>query len=354
MSSLALLKDCKHEQVSFFHDEKSGLVSIIAIHSTAIGPSLGGTRINAYSSLDDALFDVLRLSEAMSYKNSLCGINCGGGKSVIIADRNIKDGREALFRAFGRAVDSLGGRYIAAEDMGTSVSDIEVVAQVTKHVAGSDPSHGGAGDPSPYTAIGVFDGIRACAERVYGSGDLSQRTIAIQGVGHVGYFLAKMLRKAGAHLIISDINQEIAQKVAAELNAELVYPEQILDTDAEILSPCAIGGVITPEIAKVLDCKIIAGAANNQLSSVEAEIVLKDRGIVYAPDFAINAGGVILCADELEPGGFSEARVLERVSRIYTTVGAILDRAAANNQLTGAVALELAKERINRAKSAKN
>lgn len=352
MSILREIVSRKHEQVTFFQDPASGMLAIIAVHDTTLGPSLGGCRMKEYESLDDALFDALKLSEAMTYKNSLAGLNIGGGKSVIFANSGAVQGsdRERLFAAFGRAVASLNGRYITAEDMGTSVKDMSFILKHTEHVSGRDPLIGGGGDPSPHTAQGVFDGIRGCLERMHNSGDFKGRHIAIQGVGHVGRHLAELLAKAGAQLTVADVNEGNLSEVVREYGAKAVGVHEILTTECDIFAPCAVGGTINPQTVDLLRCRAVAGAANNQIAGDKTEERLINRGIMYAPDFAINAGGVILCADELEPGGVSFQRVKERVSRIYGTVCKIIDEARMTGELPGRVAVRLAKERIEKAR----
>lgn len=351
MSVFNEIQSFGHERVSIFQDHQSGLVSIIALHDTVLGPAIGGCRMRPYASFDEALSDVLKLSEGMTYKNSLCGLNIGGGKSVIVADPRLKEGRAELFRAFGRCVQTFGGRYFTAEDMGTSVSDMEWILETTEYVVGGDQEHGGAGDPSPYTAKGTFDGIRACLERKFGSASYAGKKVAIQGVGHVGHFLAGHLHAAGAELIVTDTEPERLKRAASEFGATTVGVDEIYGVDCDVFAPCAIGGTVNSKTVKELKCSIIAGAANNQIADAETEKIIQGRGIMYAPDFAINAGGVILCSDELEEGGFQEARVEERVARIYHTVGNILDRASESGEFTGDIAVKLAKERIEKARA---
>lgn len=338
--------DREFEQVAFFTDERTGVRAIVAIHSSVLGPALGGLRMLQYPAYDDALRDVLRLSEGMSYKNSLAGLNLGGGKSVVIAPRDLQKGRQELFEWFGRMVASLGGRYYTAEDMGTSVEDMNAVLKSCPYVAGRDQSVGGGGDPSPHTARGVFEGMRACLEQAYGSDSFTGRHVLIQGVGHVGIYLARHLAEAGAKLTFSDTRPEVLQAACKEFSAAEVAPDKALQVECDIFAPCAIGGILNPQTVNGLKCKIVAGAANNQLSEPQVEEALKRRGILYAPDFAINAGGVILCADELEPGGYTPARVDERVRRIYGTVGRVLQEAEKTGALAGDVAVRLAKARI--------
>ncbi len=354
MSILRELVGRKHEQVCFFQDAASGMLAIIAVHDTTLGPSLGGCRMKEYESLDDALFDALKLSEAMTYKNSLAGLNIGGGKSVIFKNSELVQGpdRERIFAAFGRAVASLNGRYITAEDMGTSVKDMSLILKQTEHVSGRDPMIGGGGDPSPHTALGVFDGIRACLERLHNSGDYRGRHVAIQGVGHVGKHLTELLTQAGATLTVADVNEANVQAAVREYGAKAVGVHEILTVDCDIFAPCAVGGTINPQTVDILRCRAVAGAANNQIAGEKTEERLVNRGIMYAPDFAINAGGVILCADELEPGGVSFQRVKERVSRIYGTVCKVIDEARSTGEMPGRVAVRLAKERIEKTKLA--
>ncbi|MCL4135173.1 UNVERIFIED_CONTAM: hypothetical protein GTU68_030344, partial [Idotea baltica] len=328
-------------------DPKSGFIAIIAVHSNVAGGLLWvGCRIRPYESLADALHDVLRLAEGMTYKNSLAGLNLGGGKAVIIADRDFSDGRSTLFESFGDFVESLGGRYITAEDMGTTVADIEAIHSRTEFVTGRDPSQGGGGNPSPYTARGVYDGLLACLERKFGTPNPSGKKVAIQGVGAVGLVLARLLRESGAQLILSDSRGDRLAGYASELDAKVVPLDEIYSAEVDVFSPCAIGGILNEKTIPKLRCSVVAGAANNQLASFEDERLLAERGIIYAPDFAINSGGVILCADEVEPGGFSASRVEERVSQIGPTVARVLEVAAKEGKLAGEVALALAKDRI--------
>ena len=335
-----------HEQVSVFQDRETGLTSIIAVHNTSIGPALGGCRMRPYQTLEAALQDVLNLSEAMSFKNSLCGISFGGGKSVILADSSLQEGRAEFFQQFGRFLDTLGGRYITAEDMGTNVSDMMEIAKTTQHVAGRDPQRGGAGDPSPWTALGVFEGIQATLGHVFQNESLSGRHVAVQGVGHVGTYLVRRLVEAGARVTLTDIATDRATAFAKEVGAAFVEPEAIITTECDVFAPCAAGGAINEKSVRELRCKIVAGAANNQIAGNATEALLHGRGIYYAPDFAINAGGVILCADEFEPGGFQSERVSTRVHQVRGTVARILAESSRTGELAGEVAVRLARERI--------
>lgn len=335
-----------HEQVCLYNDRLTGLLAIIAIHDTTLGPALGGCRMRSYLSVDEAFTDALRLAEGMTYKHALCGNELGGGKAVIVHESHFERGRKELLQGFGHAVETLKGKYITAEDMGTSVADMEVVREVTKHVSGFDPERGGGGDPSPWTAKGVFQGMRACLERTFGSPSFEGRHVAIQGIGHVGFFLAQLLTEAGARLTVTDTNPSRLEDLRAELGAEVVDPHEIVKTPCDIFAPCAVGGIITSQSAPRLRCKIIAGAANNQILGEGTEAILHNQNILYAPDFAINAGGAILCASEQQPGGFNPSWVNERVERIYKTIGQILDEAKERSEMPVDVAIRLAKERI--------
>src|SRR5207249_6268646 len=285
----SLLAEHAHEQVSLFFEPSSGYRGIIAIHDTTLGPALGGTRVWSYQSDGEALIDALRLSKAMTYKAAVAGLNRGGGKSVIIGD-NRTTRREAIFRAHGRHVESLGGRYITAEDVGTSTADMEFIRAETSHVTGL---MGKSGDPSPVTAYGVYRGIKACARHRYGSDRLTGKTIAVQGCGHVGYFLCKLLFEEGARLIVTDIDPQRVKTVAQDFQAAAVAPDEIYGQKADIFAPCALGAVINDDTLKQLKVEIIAGGANNQLAEDRHGDALELRGITYAPDYVINGGGLI-------------------------------------------------------------
>lgn len=338
-----------YEQVRFFNDDKTGLVSIIAIHSTKLGPALGGCRLKKYNSIEDALWDVLGLAKAMSYKNSLCGIDFGGAKSVIIRDSDFKDNRAEFFQEFGRCVEQMNGNYITAGDMGTCVSDMKEIAKSTSYVSGSDPDVGLGGDPSPYTAMGVFQGIRACLSHVFGSDDFKSRSVAVQGVGKTGSFLVKLLSDAGAKVVVSDICNERALSVAKKYSSDVLSASEIHKAEVDVFSPCATGGVISENSIDEIRAKVIAGAANVQLSDEKLGVELVKRGIVYAPDFAINAGGVIFCAEDYKKSKFSEAALKKRVDNIYQTISSILERSASDARFSGDVALEMAVERVESA-----
>lgn len=344
-----------HEGVHAFCDEKSGLKSIIAVHSTARGPAAGGCRMWPYASAETALTDALRLSRAMSYKNAMADIPLGGGKAVILGDsRTAKT--PALFEAFGRAVDSLGGRYWTAEDVGVSPADLAQARRTTRYVAGLEGHPAASGDPSPVTAEGVFRGVRLCVERAYDR-DLDGVTVAIQGVGHVGGYLADKLHAAGARLIITDVNPQTLAEVAARTGATVVAPDAILDADAEVFAPCALGGAVNAEALNRFRGRVIAGAANNQLASAEIGQALFDRGLLYAPDYVINGGGIINVAAEilaLEAGAaFDGDWVARKLDRLALTLAEVLDRSVADRRPADQVADEMARDRIAGARAAR-
>lgn len=334
----------EHEQVVFCSDASSGLKAIIAIHDSTLGPALGGLRMWPYKSEAEALKDVLRLSRGMSYKAAIAGLNLGGGKAVIIGDPR-KQKNEHLFRAFGRYVDTLGGRYITAEDVGMELRDMEWIRMETKYVTGLPKSLGGSGDPSPFTGYGVYMGMKASAKMAFGSDDLSSRKVAVQGAGHVSYNLVKNLTKEGAKVYICDIFEEKALAIAKEFGAELVNPDEIYDLDVDIFSPCALGGIINDETINRIKAPVIAGGANNVL---EDEVVhgqmLIDRGVIYAPDYVINAGGLINVSNELE--GYDEQRAFQQVTRIYDTILDILKYSSEHNIPSIQASNILAKKRI--------
>lgn len=332
-----------HEQVVFFNHRESGLRCIVAIHNTVLGPALGGLRMWPYATEADALADALRLSRAMTYKAAVAGLNFGGGKAVLIG--NPETGKsEALFRALGRFIGGLSNRFIVTEDVGTTVDDMDLVYQETDRVIGVHPVHGGSGDPSPFTALGTSYGIRACLERRFGSGEFGRFSFAVQGVGGVGYHLVKLLRAEGAKVFVTDINQERVEPLVDEFRAEAVPMHQIYDVDATVFSPCAMGGIINEDTVPRLKCKIVAGGANNQLESNECGTLLESRGILYAPDYAINAGGLMNAAVELQ--GYSEERATRMVANIRGIVGGILDLAARERIPSWQAAERLAEERL--------
>ncbi|MEO0604537.1 MAG: Glu/Leu/Phe/Val dehydrogenase [Myxococcota bacterium] len=332
-----------HEQVVLCRNEEVGLKAIIAIHDTTLGPSLGGCRVYNYASEADAMRDVLRLSRGMTYKAAVAGLDLGGGKSVIIGDPSIKS--EGLFRAFGRHIESLGGRYITAEDMNTHVEDMNFIARETRHVLGAGAHLGGSGDPSPVTAWGLFHGIRACLEVAYGSSEVSGRTVAIQGVGNVGFHLARHLHDHGARIVVSDINNRHVRRAMEELGAQMVEGEDIFDVECDVLAPCAIGGVINERTIPKLRCPIVAGGANNILEDEGADADrLGARDILYGPDYVVNAGGLMSVYSELV--GWPRQKALDDAENIFNTVKRVLHRARIEDVSTVTASNRLAVERI--------
>ncbi len=341
-----------HESVTSFFDAKTGLKTIIAVHSTARGPGAGGCRMFPYVSAEAALDDVLRLSRAMSYKNAMADIPLGGAKSVIIGDPRTKT--PELFEAFGRAVDQVNGRYWAAEDVGTSPADMQHARTQTRFVAGLDGHPAASGDPSPVTAEGVFRGVKLAVKRALGR-ELDGVTVAIQGVGHVGAFLAQKLHAAGAKLVIADVNEAALRQVADATGAKIVSTDAIFDEPAEVFAACAMGGAVTMQTLDRLSAKVIAGGANNQLTSAEVGQAVFDRGLLYAPDYVINGGGIINVAGEiraLERGGRFEAQwVADKLDRLILTLEEVFERSLSEKRPTDAVANEMARARIAAARS---
>ena len=333
-----------HEGVHLFHDEKSGLKAIIALHSTARGPAAGGTRMWDFANGEAMLKDVLRLSQGMSYKNAMADLPLGGGKAVIWGNAKTDKSPE-LFRAFGRAVESLQGRYYTAEDVGIDVADMEIVRQETAYVAGLDHGEAASGDPSPITAMGVFLGIVETAKRALGSDDLTGRTVAVQGVGSVGGYTCDHLAKAGANLIITDIDQAALKAVADRTGARIVGPDEIYDVEADIFAPCALGAVVNEQTLERFQVKAIAGGANNQLVMPEMGELLRRKGILYAPDYVINGGGIINVAAEIS-GNYSREWVDAKLRRLVQTLGEVLDEALSSGKPTNAVADTIARARI--------
>lgn len=337
-----------HEGVHAFADAKSGLKCFIAIHSTARGPAAGGCRMWAYPDEQAAIDDALNLSRAMSFKNAVADLDLGGGKAVIVGDsKSAKSGE--LFEAFGAAVERLGGRYWSAEDVGVSPADLAHARKATRFVAGLENHEAAAGDPSPVTAEGVFRGLALAVRRVLDR-DLDGVRVAIQGVGHVGAYLADKLAAAGAELTIADVDAAAVAAVAARTGARTTTPEAIFETEAEVFAPCALGGAISLESLGRLKARIIAGGANNQLASPDAGRTLFERGLTYAPDFVINGGGIISIAGEiraLEAGGaYDPAWVERKLARLIDTLAEILDRSVSENRPTETIALEIARARI--------
>lgn len=331
-----------HEQVVHFHDQATGLRAIVAIHSTVLGPALGGCRVWPYESEEAALRDVLRLSKGMTYKNAAMGLDLGGGKAVIIADPR-EDKTPEMFEAFGRFVERLGGLYITAEDVGTEPEDMVAVKRHTSHVAGLPET---SGDPSPVTALGVFAGLKAALKHATGSDDLKGRKVAIQGLGAVGMSLAEHLHGEGAELIVTDIAQKRIDQAVSEFGATAVASDDIYDADADVFAPCALGAVVNDDTIERLKVRVIAGSANNQLAEARHAERLKERGIVYAPDFIINGGGVINVASELQPGGYDQERAYAQVATIGDKVEQALRLAEERGISADAAAVIMAEERL--------
>lgn len=329
-----------HEQVVFCQDASSGYRGIIAIHSTVLGPAVGGTRLWNYASEEEALVDALRLSRGMTYKCAVAGLPWGGGKSIILDDGKPKD-REKLFRAHGRFVDRFGGRYVTAEDVGTSPADMELIALETSHVGGLI---GKGGDPSPWTALGVFRSMQASAQYRWNSDDLQGKRVAIQGCGNVGFNLAKQLREAGAQLIVSDVDQEKVSRAIEELGAESATTDAIFSVDADILAPCALGGIINDQTIPMIKAEIVCGAANNQLLEPRHGDALEDRSILYAPDYVANSGGVLSGGFELF--GWTNEKVRAEVLAIYDTLLSVFAIAKAEDIPTYKAADSLAERRL--------
>ncbi len=333
-----------YEQVVKISHPKAGLTAIIAIHDTTLGPALGGIRIQPYETFDAALEDVLRLSKGMTYKSAISDVGFGGGKSVIIADPK-KDKTPELLMAFGAAVESLGGQYICAEDVGCSTEDVKIVRKATKYVVGL-PHEKSSGDPGPFTAWGTFRGIQASVKKLFGTDSLEGKIVAVQGLGNVGAVLCDYLFWAGADLILSDIDENKAKRLAAKYGARTVSVDQILKVDCDVLAPCALGAIINDQTIPHLRCRAIAGSANNQLHRDHHANMLDEKGILYAPDFVINAGGLLNVSAELEETGYLPTWPREKAHRIYDTLLAIYEIAEKNRESTHNAALALADYRI--------
>src|SRR5712692_7237650 len=348
-------KECDgHERVVFCQDDSVGLRAIIAIHSTVLGPALGGVRMWPYASSKEALHDVLRLAQAMTYKAAVSGLPLGGGKAVIIGDpKRVKT--EDLLRAFGRAVEGLNGRYLTAEDVGMTVADMEIVRKETKHVTGTSEKAGGSGDPSCLTAKGIFYAIETCMKEMYGDSSVQNRTVAIQGVGKVGYQLAELLATADARLIIADTDAQRAMLARREFEAWRVEPDEILQAECDVLCPCALGGVLNRKSIPKLRCRAIAGAANNQLESPADAARLAERRILYAPDYVVNAGGIMNILVGLQGGrkGYDRAKAERLLRQIPDTLHAIFSKARAEGLTTAQAADALAEARLQEASAQK-
>ncbi|WP_459212362.1 Glu/Leu/Phe/Val dehydrogenase dimerization domain-containing protein [Aquimarina rhabdastrellae] len=333
-----------HEQVVFCHDKDTGLKAIIGVHNTVLGPALGGTRMYNYSTEWDALNDVLRLSRGMTYKSAITGLNLGGGKAVIIGDAKTQKTPE-LMKRFGEFVHTLGGKYYTAEDVGMETSDMDTVREVTPYVTGISEAKGGAGNPSPVTAYGVYMGMKAAAEFKYGTNKLEGKRVVVQGIGHVGEELVRLTAEEGAKVIITDINQERLEEVSSKYGVEIYTGEDIYTADMDIYAPCALGATVNDATIGKLKAQIIAGAANNQLANENIHgPLLQQKGIVYAPDFLINAGGIINVYAEIE--GYGREEIMKRTENIYNTTLDILNKAKEEGITTHAASLRKAEERI--------
>jgi leucine dehydrogenase len=345
MKIFTYMEKYDYEQLLFCQDENSGLKAIIGIHDTTLGPALGGTRMWTYESEEAAIEDALRLAKGMTYKNAAAGLNLGGGKTVIIGDPR-KDKNEEMFRAFGRFIQGLNGRYITAEDVGTTVADMDLIHEETDYVTGISPAFGSSGNPSPVTAYGVYRGMKAAAKEAFGTDSLEGKTIAVQGVGNVAFTLCRHLHEEGAKLIVTDINKEAVQRAVEEFGAKAVDINEIYSVDCDIYAPCALGAVINDETIPQIKAKVIAGAANNQLKDTAHGDTIHEMGIVYAPDYVINAGGVINVADELY--GYNRDRAMKKVEGIYNNVERVIEIAKRDGIPTYLAADRMAEERIER------
>jgi leucine dehydrogenase len=350
VSIFETLSSLGYGEIHFGRDQASGLRAIVAIHSTRLGPGIGGCRLRAYGTEAEAIEDVTLLARAMSYKAALAHLPHGGGKAVLLAPPGLGGptfgaaDRTRMFEAFGRFVDGLGGRYVTTEDSGTSPADMDVIRSTTRHVLGASSDKGGSGDPSPFTALGVRRGIEAIAHALLGRSDLKDLHVAIQGVGHVGTHLAHELSHAGARLTIADVDKQRREVVARECNAQVVDIDRILEVECDVLAPCALGGALTENVLPKLKCKVVAGAANNQLRTPAVGRALHERGIFYAPDYAINAGGLINVAEEY--AGYDKERARTKTSAIYDTIRLILERSHKERTQPELIADRMAEEII--------
>jgi len=352
MEIFTYMEKYDYEQLVFCQDESSGLKAIIAIHDTTLGPSLGGTRMWTYDSEEEAVEDALRLAKGMTYKNAAAGLNLGGGKTVIIGDPK-KDKNPEMFRAFGRYIQSLNGRYITAEDVGTTEEDMDHIHMETDFVTGiSQESLGSSGNPSPVTGYGIYRGMKAAAKEVYGDDSLEGKTVAVQGVGNVAYALCEHLHKEGAKLIVTDINKEAVNRAVEAFQAEAVDPDDIYEVDCDIYAPCALGATINDDTIPKINAKIIAGSANNQLKDSNHGDIIHEKGILYAPDYVINAGGVINVADELN--GYNQERAMKKVETIYDNLSKVFEIARRDHIPTYVAADRMAEERIASMKKSRN
>lgn len=351
MEIMSYMEKYDYEQLVFCQDRESGLKAIICIHDTTLGPALGGTRMWTYESEEAAIEDALRLGRGMTYKNAAAGLNLGGGKTVIIGDPR-KDKNEAMFRAFGRYIQGLNGRYITAEDVGTTVEDMDTIHEETDFVTGISPSFGSSGNPSPVTAYGVYKGMKAAANVAFGGDSLEGKTVAVQGVGHVAYSLCEYLHQEGAQLIVTDINSESVKRAVEAFGAKAVDPNDIYGVACDIFAPCALGAIVNDQTLPQLKAKVIAGSANNQLKEAVHGDRLHEMGIVYAPDYVINAGGVINVADELL--GYNRERAMKKVEGLYDRLMDIFQISERDQIPTYKAADRLAEERIASVRNARS
>ena len=350
MNLFERISEYDHERVVLCNDSETGLRAIIAIHDLTLGPALGGIRMLPYESDDAALIDALRLARGMTYKAAVSGCDLGGGKSVVIGDPRTQK-TEELLRAMGRFIDDLGGHYIAGQDIGTGADDLAVVRQETRYLACVHESAGGAGDPSFATAYGVVAGIRAVLEAATGSSDLAGRRVAIQGVGHVGYRVAEHCHEGGASIVVSDLSQAAAERAAAIFGAEVTDPECIYDQECDVFSPCSVGAVVDDDTLDRFRCAAIAGAANNVLAEPRHGDLLRERGIVYGPDYLVNSGGLIRCQEEVRAGGpVDDTKVLDKVALIYDQTLEVIRAAEAESIGTAEAADRIAERRIDEAR----
>ncbi len=345
MGIFAQMAEHDYEQLVFCQDQATGLKAIICIHDTTLGQALGGVRMYPYASDEEAIYDVLRLGRGMTYKAAVSGLNLGGGKAVIIGDPKTQK-NEAFFRTFGRFVESLNGRYITAEDVGTSLEDMTWINMETDWVTGIPANRGGSGDPSPVTAKGVHIGMKACWKARSGTDSLNGVTVSVQGLGHVGYYLCSYLHHEGARLIVTDVNEESVKRVVDEFGAQAVSVDEIYEVDCDVFAPCALGAIINDKTIPQLKCSVVAGAANNQLAEPRHGRVLMEKDILYAPDYVINAGGLMNVYEEL--AGYSQERSFSRVESLFGTITSILETARKSKIPTGQAADFMAEERIRK------
>lgn len=340
-----------YEQLLFCQDEQSGLKAIIAIHDTTLGPALGGTRMWTYDNEEEAINDALRLARGMTYKNAAAGLNLGGGKTVIIGDPK-KDKNEEMFRAFGRFIQGLNGRYITAEDVGTTEEDMDLIYEETNFVTGISSTFGSSGNPSPVTAYGCYVGMKAAVKEAFGSDSVEGKTVAVQGVGSVAFELCRHLHEEGAKLIVTDINKDAVSRAVEAFDAKAVDPGDIYGVDADIFAPCALGAIINDQTIPQLKAKVIAGSANNQLKESRHGDAIHEKGIVYAPDYVLNAGGVINVADELH--GYNQERALKKVETIYNNVEKVISISKRDGIPTYLAADRMAEERIEKMRKSRS